>query len=129
MAKAKRAQPLFGRIDTVTLRVKDCEKAVEWYRTRLGLEPIHTDPEEGLAVLALGDTSVTLWQLKPDEQPPPPDAAGSFPIFAVPKAKAARTELKKRKVDVGPLSKGGGVSFFTFHDLDGNRLEACEVSD
>jgi catechol-2,3-dioxygenase len=126
MGKGKN-QPVFNRIDTVILRVRDCEKAVEWYRSRLGLQPIHTDPEEGMAVLALGDTSVTLWQWKTDEEPPPPQAAGAFPIFAVAKAKAARSELRKRKVDVGPLQEGGGVRYFTFRDLDGNRLQACEV--
>ena len=76
-------KPVFNRVDTVILRVRDYEKAVEWYRDRLGLEPIHTDPDEGLAVLALGDTSVTLWQLKADEPPSPPDASGCFPILGV----------------------------------------------
>jgi catechol 2,3-dioxygenase-like lactoylglutathione lyase family enzyme len=120
-------KPVFNRVDTVILRVRDLGKAVEWYHERLGLEPIHTDPEEGLSVLALGDTSVTLWQLKDGEEPPAPEAAGTFPIFGVPDAKAARSELKRRGVDVGPLNKGGGVRFFTFRDPDGNRLEVCEV--
>ncbi|MGH7544559.1 MAG: VOC family protein [Gemmatimonadota bacterium] len=120
-------KPVFNRVDTVILRVRDYEKAVKWYRDRLGLEPIHTDPEEGLAVLALGDTSLTLWQLKADEVPSPPEAAGPFPIFGVLKAKAARSELRKRKVEVGPLKEDGGVRYFTFRDPDGNRLEACEV--
>lgn len=120
-------KPVFNRVDTVILRVRDYEEALEWYRERLGLEPIHMDAEKGLAVLALGDTSVTLWQLKAGEEPPAPEAAGSFPIFAVPDAKAARSELRKRGVDVGPLNRGGDVRFFTFRDPDGNRLEACEV--
>ena len=35
--------------------------------------------------------------------------------------------LQERDVAVDPLQDGGGVRSFTFWDLDGNRLEACQA--
>jgi hypothetical protein len=31
-------------------------------------------------------------------------------------------------VDVGDVVDSGGVTYFTFRDLDGNLLEACQVN-
>ena len=40
---------------------------------------------------------------------------------------ATRELLAGRGVEVGPIVDGGGVTFFTFKDPDGNLLEACQV--
>jgi hypothetical protein len=42
-------------------------------------------------------------------------------------AEALQTMLRARDVAVGPIEVVEGVRFFTFWDLDGNRLEACQV--
>jgi hypothetical protein len=50
-----------------------------------------------------------------------------FPIFVTADAAALHAELQERDVTVDQLQEGGGVRSFTFWDLDGNRLEACQV--
>ena len=120
--------PLFDRLDTIILRVRDLERACAWYAATLGLRAAFEDPAEGLAVLPVGDTtSLTLWQLKPGETMPAPDAAGAFPIFAATDAAAARQVVLQRGARVDELVDGPGVRFFSFWDVDGNRLEACQV--
>jgi catechol 2,3-dioxygenase-like lactoylglutathione lyase family enzyme len=120
-------EPLFERIDTVTLRVRDYEAAADWYADRLGLQPMHTDPAGGLVVLPFDGHSLTLWQLKAGEVLPPRGTCVPFPIFVTADAAALRAELQGRGVEVDQLQDGGGVRSFTFWDLDGNRLEACQV--
>ncbi len=120
--------PLFDHLDTVVLRVADCEAAVAWYGAALGLSPVFVDAAEGLAVLGLQGCALTLWQHKPAATAAAAEAASAsaFPIFATGDAAAARTALEARGVRVGPLVEGDGVRFFLFFDLDGNRLEACQ---
>jgi catechol 2,3-dioxygenase-like lactoylglutathione lyase family enzyme len=120
-------EPLFERIDTVILPVRDYEAAADWYAERLGLQPIHTDPVEGLVVLPFDGHSLTLRQLKPGETRPPGGTCVPFPIFVTGDAVVLHAELQARGVAVDQLQDGGGVRFFSFWDLDGNRLEACQV--
>jgi catechol 2,3-dioxygenase-like lactoylglutathione lyase family enzyme len=117
---------LFSRIDTVIVRVRDVTRAVQWYTRTLGLAAVYSDPAEGLTVLGMEGTSLTLWQIKPHEGGTEP-SGHSFPIFAVADAAAAHHHLVGQGATVEPLQEGPGVRFFTFHDLDGNRLEACQV--
>jgi catechol 2,3-dioxygenase-like lactoylglutathione lyase family enzyme len=119
---------VFLGLDTVLVRVTNIEAARDWYRTAFGFDEPYFDPAERLAVFPLGGTtSLTLWELKPGEIPPPRTQTATFPIFSVKDAKATRDLLTGRGVDVGPLVDGGGVTFFTLRDPDGNLLEACEV--
>ena len=119
---------VFLGLDTVLVRVTNIATARDWDRTAFGVEEPYFDPAERLAVFPLGGTtSLTLWELKPEEIPPPRTQAATFPIFSVKDAKATRQLLTVRGVDVGPLVDGGSVTFFTFRDPDGNLLEACQV--
>jgi catechol 2,3-dioxygenase-like lactoylglutathione lyase family enzyme len=120
-------RPLVERIDTIILRVRDYEAAADWYTEKLGLQAIYTDAAQGLAVLAFDGHSLTLWQLKPGEELPPHGTCVPFPIFVAADAAALHAELQGRGVVVDSLQEGGGVHFFAFWDLDGNRLEACQV--
>jgi catechol 2,3-dioxygenase-like lactoylglutathione lyase family enzyme len=120
-------EPLFERIETVILHVRDYEAAADWYAERLGLKPVYTDPVEGLVVLPFDGHSLTLWQLKSGEALPPRGTCVPFPIFVTTDAAVLHVELQARGVAVEPLQDGGGVRFFTFWDLDGNRLEACQM--
>jgi len=120
-------EPLFERIDTVILRVRDYEAAADWYAECLGLQPVYTDPVEGLVVLPFDGHSLTLWQLKSGETLPPRGTCVPFPIFVTADAAALHAELEVRGVAVEQLQDGGGVRFFSFWDVDGNRLEACQV--
>lgn len=116
---------MFSRLDTVILRVRDLADAQQWYARHLGLAPVHTDPEQGLAVLGLeGGASLTLWALPAGEAP---RASSTFPIFAVGDARAAHARLRETGAAVEPLVEAPGVRWFRFADADGNPLEACEV--
>lgn len=119
--------PLFERIDTIILRVRDYEAAADWYTEKLGLQTTYTDAAQGLAVLAFDGHSLTLWQLKPGDVLPPRGTCVPFPIFVAADAAALHSELHERGVVVDRLQEGGGVRFFSFWDLDGNRLEACQA--
>jgi catechol 2,3-dioxygenase-like lactoylglutathione lyase family enzyme len=119
--------PLFERIDTIILRVRDYEAAADWYAERLGLQPAYTDPIEGLVVLPFDGHSLTLWQLKPGESLPPRGTCVPFPIFVTADVATLHAALQARGVATDQVQDGGGVRFFTFWDLDGNRLEACQV--
>jgi catechol 2,3-dioxygenase-like lactoylglutathione lyase family enzyme len=119
--------PLFERIDTIILRVRDYEAAADWYAECLGLRATHADPREGLVVLPFDGHSLTLWQLKPGEVLPPGGTCVPFPIFVTADAAGLHADLQKRGVAVEAVQEGTGVRFFTFWDLDGNRLEACQV--
>ncbi|MGH2374899.1 MAG: VOC family protein [Gemmatimonadales bacterium] len=119
--------PLFDRLTTVILRVRDYEAAAEWYGERLGLQAIHTDPVEGLVILPFDGHSLTLWQLKSGETLPPHGTCVPFPIFVTANAAALHAELQTRGVVVETIQEGGGVRSFGFWDLDGNRLEACQA--
>jgi catechol 2,3-dioxygenase-like lactoylglutathione lyase family enzyme len=50
-------------------------------------------------------------------------------IFAVEDVRAAHSALQAQGADPEPLGDAEGVRFFAFRDLDGNRLEACQVLD
>jgi catechol 2,3-dioxygenase-like lactoylglutathione lyase family enzyme len=120
--------PLFNRIDTVILRVRDYKAAASWYQHHLGCDIAFDDPGERLAVMALGTgTSLTLWEWEADDVPPAGGTAGAFPILAAADASSQRAELESRGVRTSSLAESPGVRFFSFWDLDGNRLEACEV--
>jgi len=120
-------QPLFDRIDTIILRVRNYEAAADRYAERLGLQATYTDPVEGLVVVAFDGHSLTLWQLKPGEELPPRGTCVPFPIFVTADVAALHAELQAGGVAVEAVQRGGGGRFFTFWDLDGNRLEACQV--
>jgi catechol 2,3-dioxygenase-like lactoylglutathione lyase family enzyme len=119
---------LFYRIDSVVIRVQDRAAAVEWYRTRLGFRVLFEDRAAGIAVLDMGrGDSLALWQLRPDEVGAAPDMASTFPVFEATDAAAQRTELIARGVATSELRDLSRLRCFTFWDLDGNRLEACQL--
>lgn len=58
---------MFSRLDTLIVRVRDLRAAREWYDNALGVAATYVEEAEGLAVLGLKGTSLTLWQLKSDD--------------------------------------------------------------
>ena len=99
-----------------------------WYRASLGLQVLFEDPAEGMAVLNVGQgCSLTLWELPPGEERAPGDTSGVFPILEAVDARGHRLHLQNRGVVTSELREIPGLRCFTFWDLDGNRLDACEV--
>lgn len=119
---------VFRGLDTVLVRVRDIYLAKTWYQEKLGFADPYFNPAERLAVFDLGGTtSLTLWELKSGETLAAPDQATPFPIFSVADAHQTWGILRDRGVAVGEVVQSGGVTSFTFRDLDGNLLEACQV--
>jgi len=81
-----------------------------------------------MAVLGVGQGySITLWELRPDEESVFDEKAGTFPIFEAVDARGQRLDLQSRGVVTSELREANGLRCFSFWDLDGNRLDACEV--
>lgn len=118
----------FLRIDTVIVRVRDLAHALPWYQGLLAVEPVYFDGSEGLAVLPLGDTSLTLWQRGADDTGrAAAGRAGTYPILAVADADVAHAFVGARGGTPEPVGSGAGMRYFGFNDPDGNYLEACQI--
>ena len=118
----------FTRIDSIVLRVRSRQAAVDWYRSSLGLHLLFEDASAGMAVLAVGrGYSLTLWELRPGEECVFGEKACTFPIFEALDARGQRLDLQGRGVVTSELREAPGLRCFSFWDLDGNRLDACEV--
>ena len=118
----------FPRIESVVLRVRSRQAAVDWYRSSLGLQVLFEDSAEGMAVLNVGrGCSLTVWELRASAEGTPGETSGTFPILEAVDAHAYRLHLQSRGVVTSELRETAGLRCFTFWDLDGNRLDVCEV--
>lgn len=115
-------------IDTVIVRVRNIESALDWYLNKLGLKLTWKEENMKLAVLETnGPTSLTLWETGVSGKPNPETA--SFPIFKTPDAAKLQQQLTARGIVTGELVKDDYTAYFFFYDPDGNILEACQVHD
>ncbi|WCF09546.1 VOC family protein [Paenibacillus thiaminolyticus] len=111
---------MFERIDTVFVRVPDLEAAKTWYMEVLGLA-LRWDNDH-IAVLALGETPLTLMKTEASSFRPAAEAAFNF---YVKDAEAAHRYLQAAGVEVSAVEEGEGVQWFLFQDHCGNALEVC----
>lgn len=108
--------------------MRSLQAAVAWYRASLGLQVVFEDSTEGMAVFNVGQgCSLTIWELPGDTEGPPAGGAGTFPILEAVDARAYQLDLQRRGVVTSELRETAGLRCFTFWDLDGNRLDVCEV--
>ncbi|HYK74932.1 MAG TPA: VOC family protein [Pseudoneobacillus sp.] len=119
---------LFSKIDTVILRVADIVVAKKWYTEVLELTPSYeSNGEHSIVILPIGNSSsITLYEWQQGDQQYP--ASSSYPIFFAENIEDVHTKLSARGVEVSELQKDGTTMFFTFFDLDGNKLEVCHWS-
>ena len=116
---------LFAGINVVSIPVTDLDRAREFYRDTLGLgTPVYDLPEAGWIEFSTGgDTgnlSVTLadpgWQSSP----------GTTIVLNVDDCHSAVTELRRRGVRCDEaVVFPGYVTFASFYDPFGNRLQMC----
>jgi predicted enzyme related to lactoylglutathione lyase len=116
---------IFEGINVVSICVPDLDAARDFYRDILGLgEPLYDLPEAGWIEFPSGSPSgnIAVTQALPDWQP----AISTTVVFSVDDCHAAWEELKRRGVRCEePLVFPGYVTFCSFYDPFGNRLQMC----
>lgn len=117
------AAGIFERVDTFIVRVSDYKKAQAWYSEKLGFETSFEDDQQKLAVMKAAPTSITLWQLQAGEAKS--TGVSNFPIFHTQDLLATRQLLIERGVKVEEVEGSPSAGWFSFWDVDGNKLEVC----
>ena len=117
---------IFRELHATIVPVRDLARSLAWYRETLGLAPRRV--EEGfLAVLGTGGpTHICLYVPEVGAESPGDQATGSFPNFRTDDIDATHAHLTAHGVRCTEIGRGGPLSYFTFHDPDGNRIDVCE---
>lgn len=118
---------LFERVDSVFVKVRDLEKAIEWYTKTLGLSVRWRNDEGGFAALDIGGTTIT-FELEKDSESFKPSEEATFILF-VRDIEEAHTGLTSQGVEAGPIEMLYDVRWFWFKDQDGNKIKACNFSE
>jgi catechol 2,3-dioxygenase-like lactoylglutathione lyase family enzyme len=113
---------------STVLRVRDVAASVDWYRDKLGLEPVRVGAdgaEQPIAVYDIAGSLVSLWQLPEGRTRVLLDNDTNTYVVVVADTglKPLRHALDERGVDVGEIQRSADNEFFWFHDLDDNRFE------
>lgn len=115
-------------IDTLILRVADIERSKNWFTQKLSFTVLHEDAIHRLAVLDTHSAvSITIWQT--DEPIHVNSKTAAYPIFRTANAREAHDHLLAQGVPAGEIITDHVVTYFTFHDPDGNILEVCQVHE
>ncbi|HEU4451915.1 MAG TPA: VOC family protein [Longimicrobium sp.] len=116
---------IFRGINVVSIQVPDLDRAREFYRDTLGFgEPLYDLPEAGWIEFASGGASgnVAVTSAEPGWAP----NTGTTLVLDVEDCHAACAELRARGVRCDdPVVFPGYVTFCSFHDPFGNRLQMC----
>ena len=107
-----------------TLYVSDIDKAIDWYRDKLGLEPAMPGTDEfRYAGYLLGGVFVVLEPIEAAVEAVGPGAGSTTVNLIVENDPAVvRDALMARGVVCGPLVESPGYVSFLMRDLDGNRF-------
>ena len=115
----------FHGINVVSICVPDLDVARQFYRDTLGFgEPIYDLPEAGWIEFQSGNSSgnIAITRAEPDWVP----SSGTTIVLNVTDCNVACTELKQRGVRCDdPVVFSGYVTFCSFYDPFGNRLQMC----
>jgi predicted enzyme related to lactoylglutathione lyase len=113
------------RINVVSISVVDLEVARRFYRDALGLgEPVYDLPEVGWIEFSFGEgqANLSLTLAPPGFEP----STGTTVVLDVEDCFAAVEELRRRGIRCDdPQVFPGYVTFASFYDPDGNRLQVC----
>jgi predicted enzyme related to lactoylglutathione lyase len=116
---------LFKGINVVSISVPDLDQARTFYRDVLGLgEPLYDLPDAGWIEFGSGSLSgnIAVTTAEADWQP----STGTTIVLNVEDCHAAWLELKQRGVRCDePVVFPGYVTFCSFYDPFGNRLQMC----
>jgi catechol 2,3-dioxygenase-like lactoylglutathione lyase family enzyme len=119
-------------LEVVVLPVSDIDRAVDFYRDKLGFNLDHDTQNEHMHVVQLtppgSGCSIVMGDL-PAQNQMPPGSMKSLQLV-VSDAAAARQELADRGVEVSDLqviTEADGGTFFGFADPDGNTWAVQEI--
>jgi catechol 2,3-dioxygenase-like lactoylglutathione lyase family enzyme len=112
--------------DSISVGVRDLDKAISWYQEKLGLRLTPLKSEDFSAFLAFAkddEIGVALVAIPAGETEANVE---SHPILFTKKIETCREEFISRGIQVRPLQRdSGGNSFFQFSDVEGNLIEVC----
>jgi catechol 2,3-dioxygenase-like lactoylglutathione lyase family enzyme len=119
-------------LEVVVLPVSDIDRAIEFYRDKVGFHLDHDTKNEHMHVVQLtpngSGCSIVFGDLPPQREMEPGSMKGLQ--LCVSDAKAARQELLDRGVEAGDImlfSEDDGGTFFGFADPDGNTWAVQEL--
>jgi predicted enzyme related to lactoylglutathione lyase len=119
-------------LEVVVLPVSDIDRAIEFYRDKVGFDLDHDTRTEQMHVVQLtprgSGCSIVFGDLPPQREMAPGSMRGLQ--LVVSDAKAARQELVDRGVeasDIVQFSPDDGGTFFGFADPDGNTWAVQEL--
>jgi catechol 2,3-dioxygenase-like lactoylglutathione lyase family enzyme len=112
--------------DSISVGVRDLQRAVAWYQEKLGLRLTPFKSEDFAALLSFDkedETGIALVMIPPGETRANVE---EHPIVFAKKIEKAHEEFVSKGISVGPIqSDSGGNRFFRFQDVDGNSIEVC----
>lgn len=117
------AAGIFRELHATVVPVSDMAAARRWYETVLGLTPEKVFGEFIAVYGTGGPTRLCLYVHGPD---PEHADQGTFPNWRAHDIEATREYLVERSVECSEVSPGDQLSWFSFRDPDGNRLDVCE---
>ena len=111
---------LVEKIDTICLKVSDVEQASLWYQETLGLQEHYR--EDHYVILKIGTSGVPLTLEKGMTDG---NENFSYPILFSTNIENTLNVLTEKGVRVTKIQKDGLNTFFSFYDMDGNKLQVC----
>jgi catechol 2,3-dioxygenase-like lactoylglutathione lyase family enzyme len=112
--------------DSISVGVRDLNRAIAWYQEKLGLKLTPIKSEDFDALLAFDkkeEIGVALVLIPPGEMKANVEG---HPILFTKKIEKAHEEFEARGIYVEPIqSDSGGNRFFRFQDMEGNTIEVC----
>jgi catechol 2,3-dioxygenase-like lactoylglutathione lyase family enzyme len=112
--------------DNISVGVKDLDRAVAWYKDKLGLHLTPLKSEDFGAFMSFaknGEIGLALVLIPPSETKANVEG---HPILFTKRIEAAHEEFSSKGINTEPIqSDSGGNRFFRFRDLEGNAIEVC----
>lgn len=110
---------MFSKIDTVHIQVKNLKKAQHWYGEVLELEQVFDSGKYLVFKIGVGETTLTI-------QEGEVRSSSVKPILFSDALEETRLKLLEKNVKAGEIEVDEDVTYFEFHDMDGNRFEVCQ---
>lgn len=124
--------PRIERVGHTVLYVSDVDRAVAFYRDKLGMETVRHDEKDGLAFMSFGRQHHDIGLFRVRGEPTKGNLGLSHVAFVIEggteELKELHDDLVAKGVEVVERTDYGYTRAVYFYDPDGNRLEMyCEL--